>query len=208
MAKIVTRWRFPRERVTVLYNGVDTDEFMPRPEEGNDYALFMGRLIPEKGLVTLAEAQRGSGIRVVAAGTGPLAESLRRDYSGLEFVGHKSGDALRKLVERASFIVVPSILQENCPMVVLEAMAAGKAVIASRNGGIPELVDEGKTGLLFEVGNADELRTKMRILASDAALRAEMGRAARAKVKIDFSINKHNEQLLRIYESVITECCA
>jgi glycosyltransferase involved in cell wall biosynthesis len=87
-------------------------------------------------------------------------------------------------------------------------MAAGKAVIASRNGGIPELVDEGKTGLLFEVGNADELRTKMQILASDAALRAEMGRAARAKVKIDFSINKHNEQLLRIYESVITECCA
>lgn len=207
MAEIVTRWRFPKERVTVLHNGVDTDEFIPAEEEGDDYALFLGRLIEEKGLITLAEAQRGSGIRVVAAGTGPLEEFLRRNYSWLEIVGHKSGGALRKLVERAAFIVVPSILQENCPMAVLEAMATGKPVIASRNGGILELVDEGKTGFLFEAGNAEELRTKMRILASDAALRAEMGRAARARVESYFSINKHNERLLEIYKSVMTECC-
>ena len=92
-------------------------------------------------------------------------------------------------------------------MAVLEAMASGKAVIASRNGGIPELVEEGTTGLLFESGNADELRLKLQTLGSDTTLQAEMGRAARAKVQRDFSLQKHNESLLRIYESVLTERC-
>ncbi|MGA9913254.1 glycosyltransferase family 4 protein [Paraburkholderia sp.] len=206
MADVVTRWRFPKERVTVLYNGVDPNNFQPVPDSGG-YALFLGRLIHDKGLLTLAEAQRGTDIRVVVAGTGPLEETLRRDYPWLELVGYQSGDALRTLVEGASFIVVPSLVQENCPMAVLEAMASGKAVIASRNGGIPELVEEGTTGLLFESGNADELRLKLQTLGSDTTLQAEMGRAARAKVQRDFSLQKHNESLLRIYESVLTERC-
>ena len=81
MADVVTRWRFPKERVTVLYNGVDPNNFQPVPDSGG-YALFLGRLIHDKGLLTLAEAQRGTDIRVVVAGTGPLEETLRRDYPG------------------------------------------------------------------------------------------------------------------------------
>jgi glycosyltransferase involved in cell wall biosynthesis len=204
MADIVTRWRFPKERVTVLYNGVNANEYEPVSKSGL-YALFLGRLIPDKGLATLAEAQRGTDVRVVVAGTGPQEEMLRRDFPKLELVGHQSGAALRALVDGASFIVVPSLVQENCPMAVLEAMAAGKPVIASRNGGIPELVDEGRTGLLFEPGNADELRVNLQMLASSASLQTAMGRAARAKVERDFSVDKHNASLLGIYESVLNE---
>jgi glycosyltransferase involved in cell wall biosynthesis len=204
MVDAVTRWRFPKERVSLLYNGVDPVRSRVS-SENRGYALFLGRLIAEKGLLTLAEAQVGTDLRVMVAGTGPLEDTLRRSYPRLELAGQRSGAALTALVEGASFIVVPSLAPENCPMAVLEAMAAGKAVVASRVGGIPELVEEGKTGLLFEAGNADELRRRMLTLASSETSQVEMGRNARAKVENEFSIAKHNESLLRIYESVLNE---
>jgi glycosyltransferase involved in cell wall biosynthesis len=207
MADAVTRWRFPKERVSLLYNGVDADHSKPGTEN-HGFALFLGRLVPEKGLLTLAQAQLGTRLRVVVAGTGPLEETLRRSYPGLEFVGQRSGQALKALVEGASFVVVPSLSPENCPMAVLEAMAAGKAVIASRIGGIPELVEEGKTGLLFDPGNAEQLRKQMLALAASASSQAEMGLAGRRKAEAEFSIREHNESLLRIYESVLNEPCA
>jgi glycosyltransferase involved in cell wall biosynthesis len=207
MADVVTRWRFPKDRVTVLYNGVNPHAFVPHAEEGRGYALYLGRLIREKGLVTLAEAQRRSGLRVVVAGTGPLEGLLSRGYPQLEMLGHLSGDELRTVIERAAFIVVPSINQENCPMSVLEAMAMGKPVVASRIGGIPELVSDGETGLLFEPGDADDLCIKMQAVASDLALRTRMGHAGRLRVETEFSLDSHNERLLEIYESVMTECC-
>jgi len=203
----VTRWRFPKERVSLLYNGVDPVRFTVSRKRGG-YALFLGRLSVEKGLITLAQAQLGTDVRVVVAGTGPLEETLRRSYPQLELVGHRSGEALSDLVAGASFIVLPSLVHENCPMSVLEAMAAGKAVIASRIGGIPELVIEGRTGLLFEPGNAQDLRQRMVSLAADETAQACMGCDARAEVERNFSLSRHNETLLRIYESVLDGCPA
>ena len=202
MMQTVTRWRFSKERVSLLYNGVDVNSSQSKPET-RGYALFLGRLTSEKGLLTLAQAQLGTDLRVVVAGTGVLEDTLRRSYPALELVGHQSGKDLQALVGGASFIVVPSLAPENCPMSVLEAMAAGKPVIGSRIGGIPELIEEGKTGLLFEPGNSDELRLRMLTLASSKARLAEMGRDARVRVEREFSLTKHNQALLEIYESVL-----
>jgi glycosyltransferase involved in cell wall biosynthesis len=77
-------------------------------------------------------------------GTGPLESDLRSRYREAEFLGYRSGDALKQIVANAAFVVVPSEWYENCPMVVLEAMAMGKPVIGSAIGGIPEQIDHGQ----------------------------------------------------------------
>lgn len=203
MANAVTRWRFPEERVTVLYNGVSTDQ---PPDIGDDgrYILFLGRLSREKGLLTLGAAQASTSIRVIVAGTGPMEEFLRARFPRLEFVGHQTGEILQKLVTGAAAIAVPSEWYENCPMSVLEAMACGKPVIGSRIGGIPELVDDGKTGLLFDPGNVEQLRACLVKVLADKDFRRNMGEAARKRLQNHFSLEAHNQGLLKIYEDLLT----
>jgi glycosyltransferase involved in cell wall biosynthesis len=88
-------------------------------------------------------------------------------------------------------------------MVVLEAMALGKPVIGSRIGGIPEQIDDGKTGFLFEMGNVEELSSKMLLISENSDLRRRMGAAARKKLEQEFSLDAHCSKLLKIYEEVL-----
>jgi glycosyltransferase involved in cell wall biosynthesis len=110
---------------------------------------------------------------------------------------------LNEIIRNAAFVVVPSECYENCSMVVLEAMAFGKPIIGSRIGGIPEQVEDGKTGLLFEMGNVQQLSRKMEVLAEDKELRKEMGRAAREKLEREYSLKDHCEGLLHIYSELL-----
>jgi glycosyltransferase involved in cell wall biosynthesis len=196
--------RFPSEQVVLLYNGVDTTEIeVSTRDEG--YVLYLGRLSREKGVETLLRAHEAAGTwDLVVAGTGPLERGLQMRYRNAQFVGQLSGQALKATIGGASAIVVPSEWYENCPMSVLEAMAYGKPVVASRIGGIPELVVDGETGVLFEPGDADELRSHISRLMGDASLRARMGAAGRIRVETDFSLAKHNAELMDVYQSLVS----
>src|SRR6266478_187764 len=187
--------RFRSEQVVLLYNGVDTAEIdVSAQDEG--YVLYLGRLSREKGVETLLRAHEAPGTwDLVVAGTGPLARDLEMRYRKARLVGQWSGQELKATIGGASLIVVPSEWYENCPMSVLEAMAYGKPVVASRIGGIPELVVDGETGVLFEPGDADELRRHISRLMGDALLRARMGAAGRIRAERQFSIGKHNANL-------------
>ena len=88
-------------------------------------------------------------------------------------------------------------------MSVLEAMAYGKPVVASRIGGIPELVVDGETGVLFEPGDADELRNHINRLMNDPSLRSRMGVAGRSRAEKQFSVDKHNANLLETYRTLV-----
>ncbi|GAA5169778.1 glycosyltransferase family 4 protein [Viridibacterium curvum] len=202
MQRSVTQWRFPAEKVVLNYNGIDPLRFSAGgADEG--YVLYLGRLSAEKGLLTLGQAQAASGVPVKVAGTGPLDETLRSRFPGLQLLGYQSGEPLRQLIAGASAIVVPSEWHENCPMSVLEAMACGKPVIGSRMGGIPELVQEGVTGRLFECGNVAELQACLSALMADADLRAAMGRAGRERLEQNYSLARHNSALLDTYKSLL-----
>ncbi|MCK6384174.1 MAG: glycosyltransferase family 4 protein [Rhodocyclaceae bacterium] len=205
MAESVAR-RFPADRIALLYNGVDTAGF---PLGGRDegYALYLGRLSREKGVETLLrahDAARGAWPLMVA-GTGPLLDVLMAQYKHATFAGHLTGHVLQEAIAGAAVVVVPSEWFENCPMSVLEAMAQGKPVVGSRMGGIPELVAEGETGLLFEAGNVVELGACLDRLMGDPALRRRMGQAARARAEREFSLERHNAGLMKIYNSLISE---
>ena len=120
-------------------------------------------------------------IPIKIAGTGPCEEQLikRAENSNLEnveFLGFKSGQELQEIVQKASFSVIPSMWYENCPMSVLESFAYGKPVIGAKIGGIPELIEEGTDGYVFEAGNAKDLAKTMTMLMSDPGKRKGMGR--------------------------------
>ena len=168
----MTSKRIPRNKIRVLNNGIDLDQFQSNFDDGG-YALYFGRLSKEKGVKTLLKAHAGMDKKypLKIVGTGSLGDVLKREFTDAEFWGYKSGGELNEIIRNAAFVVVPSECYENCSMVVLEAMAFGKPIIGSRIGGIPEQVEDGKTGLLFEMGNVEQLARKMKILAEDNELR-------------------------------------
>ncbi|MCK9294118.1 MAG: glycosyltransferase family 4 protein [Desulfobulbaceae bacterium] len=202
LAELVAK-RIPAEKIAILHNGIDCKEYQPN-YSGNGYALYFGRLSAEKGIETLlaAHGKMESNLPLKVVGTGPLAEKLRISHPAAEFLGYKSGQELKDIVANAAFVVVPSECYENCSMVVLESMAFGKPVIGSRIGGIPEQIENDKTGFLFEAGNVEELARKMNILAVDQQLRITMGQAGRKKLESEYSLSGHCRQLVSIYKEL------
>lgn len=204
MRSSVTRHRFPKDRVEVIYNGIDCRGISPASED-RGYALFLGRLSPEKGVGTLLKAHAAIAglVPLVVAGTGPLEPQMRSRYPQARFLGHVSGTMLEETIRNAALIVIPSEWYENCPMSVLEAMVVGKAVVASNIGGIPELVVHGKTGLLFPPGDEDALQTCLMHLMENPELRRSYGVAGRKRAEQRFSLEQHNRALLRVYLTLV-----
>jgi glycosyltransferase involved in cell wall biosynthesis len=205
LAELMIRGGIPADRVRVVPNGIDCDRIAPCDGNDDGYGLYLGRLSPEKGLRTLLRAAVRAKLRLRVVGDGPERASLERDvleagWAGITFEGRRAGVELDAALRGASFVVIPSEWYENAPMSVLESMAWGKPVIASQIGGIPELVADQETGLLFEPGNHHALADAMHALAVDSGLRRAMGRAARRRVEDRFSLEEHCRRLLRVYE--------
>jgi len=197
----------PRDRLLHIRNFVDFRIHKPQYENGR-YALFVGRLSKEKGILTLLNAIEHLDVPVRIVGDGPLKADYE-DFVGkhrmdhVTFEGHKSGDDLKQLYENAAFLVMPSEWYENAPMTILEAYAYGKPVVGSRIGGIPEMIDHGRTGMLFEMGDPGQLAECIGNLWSNKSLCRQMGHAARDKVEREFSSEAHYEQLMKVYRNLL-----
>lgn len=196
-------WGWSEGQLVHIPNYVDARVYAPNFEPG-DYFFYFGRLAPEKGAATLIRAAALAGVRVRIAGTGPEADSLKRLAGDLgadiEFLGYVSGAPLWELVREARAIVLPSEWYENAPMSVLEACACGKPVIGANIGGIPEMVQEGETGFLFESGNVEALAEQLRQMADMPANEvATMGTAARDYVSRTFTAERYLNEMLALY---------
>jgi glycosyltransferase involved in cell wall biosynthesis len=167
-----------------------------------DYILFFGRLSPEKGLDTLLAALPND-VKLIIAGQGPLSLKLEHnEHSNISFVGYKTGDELRKLIQEARFSVYPSRWYENCPLSVFESISCCTPVIGSNLGGIPELIDDGKTGLLFDANNPTDLKTKIENLYHNERLLNDMYNNCLAFKKVP-TINEYTESMINLYKEVI-----
>lgn len=166
-------------KTVALHNFVADD--LPQAREKRPYVLYFGRFAAEKGIDMLRAACRElTEVQFVFAGSGSMEGELA-GAPNVKYVGFQQGDALKKLIAEARFTVYPSVWYENCPLSVMESIASGTPVIGARIGGIPELIEDGKTGLLFESGNVQELTKQIRRLWDDAALRASCEAACRAQ---------------------------
>lgn len=122
-----------------------------------DYILEFGKLCKDKGTETLLEvAKKMPDQKFVFAGYGP-AVNLMQGIPNVQYLGFKGGEELYRIIAEAKISVCPSEWYENCPFSVIESISLGTPVVGSRMGGIPELIEEGKTGELFEAGNVDDL---------------------------------------------------
>jgi glycosyltransferase involved in cell wall biosynthesis len=181
---------------------------LPGASEAGKYAMFMGRLSPEKGCRTLIHAfERVPQIPLKIVGTGPLEQELK-DYvsqkgiRNIEFLGFKSGDEKWQLLRNSLCLVVPSEWYENFPVTVLEAFMASKPVVAARMGGLPYIVEEGQSGLLFESGNVEELAQTIQRLAEDPAGAVRMGIRGRSLTETKYGPEQGYSNLMDIFSQV------
>ncbi len=155
-----TQERF-KKKTTAIHNFVEPVSAVYDKE---DYVLQFGHLSKDKGTLTVLEAaKRIPEKRFVFAGFGEAEEAISQ-VPNAEFVGFKTGNELKALIGKAACSVCSSEIFENCPFSVIESQIYGTPVIGSELGGIPELIRENETGLIFEAGNADELVKKLRFL--------------------------------------------
>ncbi len=194
---------YPAERIRVLGNMAEIPAEAPEPPTG-EYIAYIGRISPEKGIETLLDAARTTGVPVRIAGDPSLMPHLVRETpDNVRFVGQLERHELPAFFGGARALIVPSLWFEVFGLVCAEAMGHGLPVIASRIGGLPEVVDEGVTGLLFEPGNSDELAKKISRMWRDDELFRLFGQAARHQAVERFSTHVHYQQLMDFYSQAL-----
>jgi glycosyltransferase involved in cell wall biosynthesis len=213
----------PAQRTRVVYGGADERRFAPDPDQRRDGVLFVGRLTPHKGIDRLIRALP-EGARLTVAGTGghdprpperdyPL---LLRDLAAgrdVAFPGAVPDTALPVLHRAAAVFALPTVkvdcygrhfaISELLGLSVLEAMASGTPVVASRLDGLPEVVRDGETGFLVTPGDVDELRDRLAQLLGDRALAARMGRRGRELLLEQFTWEACAQRCLAAYEELL-----
>ena len=183
------------QKTIALHNFVDKVEWKDTCKK--EYVLYFGRYSKEKGIETLIQVcKQLNDIPFVFAGTGPL-ESELSGIPNVRNVGFQRGKALEKLIREARFSIYPSEWYENCPFSVMESQMYGTPVLGADIGGIPELIEAGKTGTLFESGNANDLKEKIQTLWSDRALTDQYMENCKS-IRFD-TIEDYYKKLIPIY---------
>jgi glycosyltransferase involved in cell wall biosynthesis len=172
----------------------------PRPPAPGSPLLFLGRLVPEKGLLTLCRALdlTGSAVTLRVAGSGPLAAELA-GRRGVHLLGHLTPGQIELELERCAAVVAPSEWLENSPFAVLQAQAAGRAAVATQVGGLPELVRHESTGLLVPPFAAPALAAALVRMATEPGLAAGLGAAAHARVVREHDPDRCRRELMHAY---------
>jgi glycosyltransferase involved in cell wall biosynthesis len=166
--------------------------------------LFIGRLAVEKGVLTLAQAIRQKPVtRITVCGSGPL-QAIVEQSDGLDYIGFERGEALRARIASAEFLVMPSTGIESFGLAAIEAFACGTPVIASRHGGLREIVEHGHNGLLVTPGNADELADAIAYAVANPMQMRRMGLEAYQTYLARYTPERNYTALLDIYHQVLT----
>jgi len=196
-----------KEKIRICGNFVS--DFVEAPAAKQPYALYLGRLSSEKGLSTLLAAARSvPELPLKIAGTGPLEVDLRRTVGEpamghVEVIGHVTGETKRRIVAEALCTIVPSEWYEPFGLSAAESLALGTPVIASRIGGLQDLIEDGRTGLLFPGGDVEALVKCLRRISHEASDTREMAANALATARERFSPQRHLGQLLEIYGEAV-----
>jgi glycosyltransferase involved in cell wall biosynthesis len=192
----------PEERIAIKPNFFSS---IPEPSHKHEnYAVFLGRLTAEKGVRTLIKAWENlKDIPIKIIGDGVLKNEVifaAKNNPSIEFLGHIPNEQCLELLKHSMFMVMPSEWFEGFPMTIREALAYGKPVIASRMGAMAELINDGRTGLLFETGNSEDLISKVRWLVDHKDTAITMGKSARLEFESKYTAEKNYDILMEIYK--------
>lgn len=184
------------QKTVAMHNFVDKVEW--KEVDKKDYVLYFGRFSEEKGVRTLVQVCKElPKILFIFAGTGPLENEVK-GVLNIQNMGFQKGEALEKLIREARFSVYPSEWYENCPFSVMESQMYGTPVLGANIGGIPELIQVGKTGELFESGNEGDLKKKIQKLWDNKELCEEYS-ANCNDISFD-TIDEYYEKIIKVYQ--------
>lgn len=176
-----------------------------------DYAFYLGRLSKEKGILNLIEAIGDiPDAKLLIAGDGPEREKIEAYISEhkldgrITLLGYQNQDSIHKYITNSRFVVIPSIWNENCPYSVLEAMEIGKPIVASRMGGIPELIADGENGYLYKADDINELKEKLTLLLNDDEKVNSFAQKSRELYESYYSPDSYYNELIKIYNKVMS----
>ena len=221
--KIQQYYNVDSEKVQIVPNGVDVEIFKPYGDQETlkhrfnfgkeNYVLFVGNLIPRKGLPYLIEAakkivKKQKNVKFLIAGEGPLKNQLIRNIqkanisNNFKFLGRVEEKLLPLLYNCVDVFVLPSI-QEGQGIVLLEAQASGKPIVAFDVGGVKEAVQNNVTGFLVQLGDSDALSDAMIKLLEDKALRERMGVSGRKFIVDNFTWDICSQKMLQVYREVL-----
>jgi len=199
-------WGVDTTRFTHVPNSVDVDAMIADGEPGEAF-VYVGRLVPEKGVATLIRAAAQARVCLRIVGTGPEESSLRQLAAELggdvEFTGYLSGPALRAAISCARAVVIPSEWYENAPISVLEASAMARPIIGANIGGIPGLIRQGETGVVFTRGSVDALvEVLTRVQRLPISTVRCIGLAGREWMRAEFSPAAYRDRMLALYQEI------
>ena len=197
----------PKEKMSIKPNFISKPPSnYTRNKTQRKGALFVGRLSVEKGVKTLLKAWEKTNIQLSVAGEGPLS-AITNNFknNNINSIGYISPSSVSDLMQCCSFLIFPSECYEGFPMVIVEAFANGLPVIASRLGGMVELVENGKTGFHFTPGDSDDLSVKVRWMHEHPDECRKMGQNARQVYEQKYTPEKNYRMLMSIYQSAIYE---
>lgn len=192
------------EKIIVKPNFIFNDPGVNYEEQ--NHFLFAGRLDVTKGIEVLLEARKhiSKDILIFIAGDGKLRNKIINGFNE-NYLGHLNHNELISYIKSSIALIFPSIWYEVMPMIIVEAFACGKPVIASKLGAMSELVEDGRTGLLFEPGNAEDLAEKIKWAYEHKDEMKQMGMNARREYEEKYTAEKNYKILIDIYKQAIEE---
>jgi glycosyltransferase involved in cell wall biosynthesis len=195
----------PAEKIVVKPNFVDPDPGT-KTHQG-DFAIFVGRLSPEKGINTLVEAWiRGGSVPIKVIGDGPMRQFLEhaaKTNNFVDYLGRLSHNELFKVLKDSRFLIFPSECYEGLPNIILEAFATGSPVVAANLGAASEIVQNKITGIHFRFGDPSDLSEKVNWAWEHPEEMAEMGKNARLEYEEKYTADKNYQALMDIYQHTI-----
>ena len=195
---------FDKEKMVVKSNFMPEIQLTP---SNYQFILYIGRLSSEKGVETLIEAFSGLNYHLKIAGSGEedyvkKLKNLAAHNSNIEFIGYVDGAEKESLIKNSKFLIITSLCYENFPISILEAYSNGKPVIASNIGGLPFIVKDKETGLLFEAGDAKALKEAVNNMIENDHFMA-LGKEGYEYYMENFTEKQNYQQLIDIYEKAI-----
>ena len=196
-------------KIVSIHNFIDIDMYnIDTSDEG--YALYFGRLSREKGVLNLIKAfsKLDKGLLYIA-GEGPEKQYLKKIIKDnqlekrVKLLGFLDNKEMKETIRKCKFVVVPSICNENCPYSIIEAQTIGKPVIGSNIGGIPELIENKKSGFIYEPYDINELSNKMKELFNNKAIVDEFCKETKRITTNKYSKENYYNDLEKIYKSVL-----
>jgi glycosyltransferase involved in cell wall biosynthesis len=218
--RLIAELGVPPARVDCIATGVDLTKFDPATRGTLREELGLPPSVPLIGMISVLRSWKGHftlleaaaalrqkrPIHLAIAGEGPMRQDLPGEIARLgltgsvTLLGHRTD--VPNLLASLDVLVLPSYAHEGIPQIILQGQAMARPIVATRIGGIPEVVEDGKTGLLIDPKDANVLAAKIAALLDDRALADRLRHAARAQIEAKYSLDAMGERLLALYEKL------